>query len=429
MTLVLKGGRVVDPSLNRDEVTDLLIENGKIVKTGRDLHKANKKASGIEVLDLRGKIVVPGLIDIHTHLREPGFEYKETIASGSAAALAGGFTSIACMPNTNPVNDNRSVTEFIRRKTAECGLVNVYPIAALSVKSEGALLTEFQDLRDAGAVGFSDDGKPVMNAALMRRALEYASSLDMPIVAHCEDTNLSAGGVMHEGTVSAELGLAAVPSLAEETMVARDLLLAEYTGAPLHIAHVSTAGSVRMIREARARGVRVTAETAPHYFTLTDGELRGFDTNLKVNPPLRNREDREAVRAGLADGAIDVIASDHAPHARTDKEVEFDYAASGLTGLETSLSLSLALVADGVLSLLSLLAKMTVNAAGVLRLPKGTLAAGADADVTVIDPAREWVCDRALFRSRGRNTPFHGRIMRGKAVLTVVGGAIRYRDI
>lgn len=429
MTLLLKGGRVVDPSLNRDEVADLLIENGKIVKVGRDLSEASKTVPGIEVLDLRGKIVVPGLIDIHTHLREPGFEYKETIASGSAAALAGGFTSIACMPNTSPVNDNRSVTEFIRRKTAECGLVNVYPIAALSVKSEGALMTEFQDLRDAGAVGFSDDGKPVMNAALMRRALEYASSLDMPIVAHCEDMNLSSGGVMHEGIASAELGLAAVPSIAEEIMVARDLLLAEYTGAPLHIAHVSTAGSVRMISEARARGVRVTAETAPHYFTLTDEALRSFSADLKVNPPLRSREDREAVRSGLSEGVIEVIASDHAPHARTDKEVEFDYAASGMTGLETSLSLSLALVADGVLTLSSLIAKMTVNPAAVLRLPKGTLAPGADADVTVIDPDREWICDRALFCSRGRNTPFHGRAMKGKAILTVVGGTIRHREL
>lgn len=427
MTLLLKGGRVIDPSLNRDETADLLIENGKIAKSGKDLPEA-KKATDIEILDLRGKIVVPGLIDIHTHLREPGFEYKETIASGSEAALAGGFTSIACMPNTDPVNDNRSVTEFIRRKTAECGLVNVYPIAAISVKSEGAILTEFQDLKEAGAVGFSDDGKPVMNAALMRRALEYASSLDMPIIAHCEDKNLSAGGVMHEGYVATELGLSAIPCVAEEVMVARDLLLAEFTGAPLHIAHVSTAGSVRLIRDAKARGVQVTAETAPHYFTLTDEALRSFDTNLKVYPPLRSREDREAVREGLSDGTLDVIASDHAPHARTDKEVEFDYAASGLTGLETALSLSLELVADGALTLLSLIAKMTVNPAGVLRLPKGMLAAGADADVAVIDPDREWICDRALLRSRGRNTPFHGRAMKGKAILTIVGGTIRYRD-
>lgn len=428
MTLLLKGGRVVDPSRKVDGEADLLIKDGKIVHCGKALPKGKKPSAG-EALDLRGMWVVPGLIDMHTHLREPGFEYKETLASGSEAAVAGGFCSVACMPNTNPVNDSRSVTEFIRRKAAECGIANIYPIAAISMKSEGALLTEFWDLKDSGAIGFSDDGRPVMNASLMRRALEYASSLDMPVIVHCEDKNLSSGGVMHEGAVATELGLAGIPGIAEDVMVARDLLLAEFTGAAVHIAHVSTAGAVRLIREAKARGVRVTAETAPHYFSLTDEAVRGFDTSAKVYPPLRGSEDREAVREGLSDGTLDVIASDHAPHARTDKEVEFDYAASGLTGLETSFALSFRLVADGVLTFSDLIEKMTMNPARILRLPKGTLAAGADADITVIDPKREWTVDRTLFCSRGKNSPFHGWIMKGKPVLTVVGGVIRYRDL
>lgn len=427
MNLLLKGGRVIDPSQNLDETCDLLIEKGKIVKKGTDL-LPTFTAKDLEVVDLAGKVVVPGLIDIHTHLREPGFEYKETIATGSEAALAGGFTTLACMPNTNPVNDNRSVTEFIRGQAAACGLVHVYPIAAITLKSAGDALTEFWDLKEAGAVGLSDDGKPVMNAALMRRALEYAASLDLAVIAHCEDRNLSAGGVMHEGFVSTEVGLAGIPSLAEDVMVARDLLLAEYTGAPLHIAHVSTAGAVRLIREAKARGVRVTAETAPHYFTLTDEAVRSYDTNAKVYPPLRSAADAAAIRAGLKDGTLDAIACDHAPHGRIDKEVEFDYAASGFSGLETSLALSLALVHEGVLTLPELIDKMTLQPARILRLPQGTLADGADADITVIDLGRTWDVDRTLFRSRGRNTPFHGQTLRGKAVLTIVGGAIRYRD-
>lgn len=427
MTLLLKGGRLIDPSRKTDGDADLLVEDGKIVKTGKVLLKG-KKPSDVEILDLRGKWVVPGLIDMHTHLREPGFEYKETIATGCEAAVAGGFSSVACMPNTNPVNDSRSVTEFILRKATECGLANVYPIAAITVKSEGSLLSEFWDLKDAGAIGFSDDGKSVMNASLMRRALEYASSLDMPVIVHCEDKNLSSGGVMHEGSVSTELGLAGIPVIAEDVMVARDLLLAEFTGAAVHIAHVSTAGAVRLIREAKSRGVRVTAETAPQYFSLTDEAIRNFDTNAKVYPPLRSAEDRKAVREGLSDGTLDVIASDHAPHARTDKEVEFDYAASGLTGLETSLALSLRLVTDGVLTLSNLVEKMTINPAQILHIPKGTLTVGADADVTVIDPEKVWTVDRTLFCSRGKNSPFHGWTMKGKAVLTIVGGVIRYHD-
>jgi dihydroorotase len=433
MRLLLRGGRVIDPSQPIDDKIDILIENGKIVRTGKNIYKAKGEAaeespSSLKTLDLRGKFVVPGLIDMHTHLREPGFEYKETIQTGCEAATAGGFTAVACMPNTNPVNDNHAVTESILRRARECNLCAVYPIAAISRKSEGVQLAEFWDLKDAGAVAVSDDGKPVMDAALMRRALEYAGSLDMAVISHCEDRNLAAGGVMNEGFVATELGLQGIPAVAEEVMTARDLLIAEFTGTAVHIAHVSTAGAVRLIREAKARGVRVTAETAPHYFTLTDEAVREYDVHAKVNPPLRGVEDVAAVREGLRDGTIDVIASDHAPHAVTDKDVEFDDAAFGMVGLETSLGLSLKLVSDGVLTLDQLVRKMSTAPARILRIPGGTLKAGARADVTVIDPAAVWTVDRDRFRSKGRNTPFHGWDMRGKAVMTVVGGEIKYQE-
>jgi len=424
---------VVDPSQPIDEKTDILIENGKIVRTAKNIYKSKTETkadspSTLKIIDLRGKIVVPGLIDMHTHLREPGFEYKETIQTGCEAAVAGGFTALACMPNTNPVNDNRSVTEFIIRKARECNVCHVYPVAAISRKSEGAALAEFWDLKDAGAVAFSDDGKPVMNAALMRRAMEYACSLDMTVISHCEDLHLTAGGVMNEGFAATELGLQGIPSVAEEVMAARDILIAEFTGTAIHIAHVSTAGSVRLIREAKARGVRVTAETAPHYFTLTDEAVREFDVHAKVNPPLRGAEDMAAVREGLRDGTIDIIASDHAPHAVTDKDVEFDDAAFGMVGLETSLGLSLKLVSDGILTLDQLIMKMSTAPARILRIPGGTMKTGAVADVTVIDPAAVWTVDRTRFRSKGRNTPFHGWDMKGKAFMTIVGGEIRRQE-
>jgi len=433
MRLLLRGARVVDPSQPIDEKTDILVENGRIIRMAKNIYKTKTQAdddapSTLKVLDLRGKIVVPGLIDMHTHLREPGFEYRETIQTGCEAAVAGGFTALACMPNTNPVNDNHSVTEFIIRKARECNLCHVYPVAAISRKSEGAVLTEFWDLKDAGAIAFSDDGKPVMNAALMRRALEYAASLDMPVIAHCEDLHLSAGGVMNEGFVATELGLQGIPSVAEEVMAARDILMAEFTGTAIHIAHVSTAGTVRLIREARARGIRVTAETAPHYFTLTDEVVREFDVNAKVNPPLRGMEDVAAVREGLRDGTIDVIASDHAPHAATDKDVEFDDAAFGMVGLETSLALSLKLVADGILTLDQLIMKMSTAPARILKIPGGTLKTGSMADMTVIDPDAAWTVDRTRFRSKGRNTPFQGWDMNGKAFMTIVGGEIKYQE-
>lgn len=429
MKLLLTGARVLDPSQNIDSRMDIFIEEGKISKTGTNLSQSSK-SKGLEkitkIIDLTGMIVVPGLIDMHTHLREPGLEYKETIASGSAAAVAGGFTSIACMPNTNPVNDNRSVTEFIIRKAAEVSLVNVYPIGAISKDSDGLKLTEFWDLKEAGIVALSDDGNPVMDAALMRRAMEYAFSLQLPVISHCEDTNLSGDGLMNEGYYSTILGLRGIPDIAEEAMVARDILIAEFTKTSVHIAHVSTAGSVRLVRDAKKRGLKVTAETAPHYFTLTDESLQSYDTHFKVNPPLRSEEDVAAIKEGLADGTIDVIACDHAPHGRTDKEVEFEYAANGISGLETSLSLSMNLINTKILTWPELIARMSTNPARILNLPKGTLQIGADADITVIDPLHKWTVDIRTFRSRGKNTPFQGRQLQGKAILTIVSGEIKY---
>ncbi len=428
MKILLTGAKIIDPAQKIDADMDVLLEDGKIAKIGSDLLKSAKsKDSGkVKIIELAGMIVTPGLIDMHTHLREPGFEYKETVASGAAAAVAGGFTSIACMPNTSPINDNRSITEFIRRKAAEADLANVYPIGAISKDSSGSQLTEFWDLKDAGVVALSDDGKPVMDAALMRRAMEYAHSLGLPIISHCEDINLSGGGLMNEGYYSTILGLGGIPSIAEEAMVARDILIAEFTKTCVHIAHVSTAGSVRLIREAKKRGLKVTAETAPHYFTLTDESLQGYDTNLKVNPPLRSAQDVAAIKEGLADGTLDVIACDHAPHGRTDKELEFEYAEKGISGLETSLALSLNLVQEKVLSWPDLISKMSPNPARILNLPKGTLQAGVDADITVIDPQLKWTVDVKTFRSRGKNSPFHGRKMQGRAILTIVGGEIKY---
>jgi len=429
MKLLLTGARIIDPSQNIDARMDIFLKDGKIAKIGTNLAKSIKSKDSEEItkiIDLTGMILVPGLIDMHTHLREPGFEYKETIASGASAAVAGGFTSIACMPNTSPINDNRSITEFIRRKATEAALANVYPVGAISKKSEGSQLTEFWDLKEAGIVALSDDGKPVMDAALMRRAMEYAYSLQLPVISHCEDTNLSANGLMNEGYYSTILGLNGIPGIAEEAMVARDILIAEFTKTSVHIAHLSTAGSVRLIRDAKERGLKVTAETAPHYFTLTDESLRGYDTNFKINPPLRSEQDLNAIKEGLADGTIDVIACDHAPHGRTDKEVEFEYAANGISGLETSLSLSLNLISSKTLNWPELIAKMSVNPARILNLPKGTLETGADADITVIDPLLKWTVDVQAFRSRGKNSPFNGRQMQGKAILTIVGGEIKY---
>jgi dihydroorotase len=424
MRLLLKGGRIIDPSQNMDATMDLLIEKGTVSRIATTIPEG--KGQKTEVIDLTGMIITPGLIDMHTHLREPGHEYKETIQTGSEAAVAGGFTSIACMANTEPVNDNRSVTEFIMRQAQAAGMARVCPVAAVSKGEDGKVLTEFADLKDAGAVALSDDGNPVMDSSLMRNALEYASSLGIPLISHCEDWNLSAGGLMNEGFMSTELGLPGIPNTAEHIMIARDIALAEFSDVSVHIAHVSAAESVRIIREAKKRGVKVTAETAPHYFTLTDEALTEFSTNFKMYPPLRRNEDIEAIKEGLKDGTIDAIASDHAPHSSIEKDVEFEYAANGIIGLETSLSASLTLVKENILSLSQLIAKMSTNPAEILKIPGGTLKVGSNADITVIDLQKKWTVKADKFRSKSRNTPFEGRNFRGRAVLTIVGGDVKY---
>jgi dihydroorotase len=421
MNIIIKNGHVIDPANKVDDKLDILISDGKISKLGKTGSVSSPDA---QVVDAAGKLVVPGLIDMHVHLREPGFEYKETIATGTAAAKAGGFTSVCCMPNTNPVNDNRSVTEFILSQAAKDASARVFPIGAITKGSKGEELSEMGELRAAGCVAVSDDGRPVMNAAIMRRAMEYARVFDLLVISHCEDSSLSAKGVMHEGFVSTELGLRGIPRSAEDVMTARDISLAELTGARVHIAHVSTAGSVDLLRAAKARGVKVTAETCPHYFSLTDEAVRGYNTMAKMNPPLRTAEDVAAIKAGLKDGTIDVIATDHAPHGTDEKSGEFDYAPFGIVGLETALGLSFQLVKEKVLTLQELISKLSLNPASVLKIEKGTLQPGADADITVIDPDIEWTVEASLFKSRSKNTPFNGSRLKGKAVRTIVGGRV-----
>lgn len=422
MSLLIKNGRVIDPANNIDDSLDMLVEENIIKKVSKGI----KAEGSVKVIDAKGKIVSPGLIDIHTHLREPGFEYKETIKTGTMAAAAGGFTAICCMPNTNPINDNRAVTEFILSKSAKEGIVNVLPIGAITKGSQGKALAEISDMVNTGCVAISDDGKGVMDAEVMRRGLEYTKAFDIPVIAHCEDANLSSGGVMNEGFASTMLGLRGIPKAAEEVMVVRDIALAELTGARLHIAHVSSAGSVESIRSAKKRGVKVTSETCPHYFTLTEDAVIGYNTNAKVNPPLRTKEDVKAIKVGLKDGTIDIIASDHAPHAVHEKEIEFDYASFGMIGLETSLPLILSLVREGVLTLNDAVARVTINPARLLKLKKGTLSEGADADITIIDTESEWVVEANNLKSKSKNTPFAGMKMKGRAVMTIVGGKIVY---
>lgn len=420
MNILIKNGRVIDPANKVDGKLDVLVSSGKIAKIGKP---GSLPANGAKVIDASGKLVVPGLIDMHVHLREPGFEYKETIETGTAAARAGGFTSVCCMPNTSPVNDNRSVTEFIISQAAKAA-ARVYPIGAITKGSRGEELAEMGELHDAGCVAVSDDGKPVMNAAVMRRALEYSRIFGMLVISHCEDALLSDKGVMNEGAVSTELGLRGIPRAAEDVMTARDIALAELTGARLHIAHVSTEGSVRLVRDAKARKVRVTAETCPHYFSLTEDAVRGYNTMAKMNPPLRTAGDVAAIKEGLRDGTIDAIATDHAPHALDEKSGEFDYAPFGVVGLETALGLTFKLVEEGVLSLSGAIGKLSANPASILGMDKGTLTEGSDADIAVIDPDAEWTVDASQFKSKSKNTPFQGWKLKGRAVRTIVGGIV-----
>ncbi|HXT98499.1 MAG TPA: dihydroorotase [Polyangia bacterium] len=424
MDLCLRGGRVIDPRRGFDAEADVLLKDGAVGRVGPGI--AAGVGDGVRIVDVRGKWVVPGLVDLHTHLREPGQEYKEDIATGTRAAAAGGFTAVCAMPNTTPPNDTRAVTELIVRRAREAGTVRVYPVGAITKGLAGESLAEMGELKEAGCVAVSDDGKPVMNAELMRRAMEYARTFGLPIVQHCEDLTLSAGGAMNEGPVATRAGIRAQPTSAESAMVARDLELCALTGARYHVAHVSSADSVRLIREAKRRGLPVSCEVTPHHLTLTDEACAHYDTHAKCNPPLRAAADVEALRAALGDGTIDAVATDHAPHSPVEKEVEFEQAAFGIIGLETAVPLVLELVRAGTLTPATFVERLSAGPAALFGLPGGTLAAGAPADVTVIDPQAAWTCEPAALRSRSRNTPFAGRSLQGKAVLTIVGGAIVY---
>jgi dihydroorotase len=419
--ILLRGARVLDPANGRDEVADLLLAGGLVKAVGRGLGVPD----GAEVLDGTGLVAAPGLVDLHVHLREPGREDVETIATGARAAAAGGFTSVCAMPNTDPVTDNQAAVGFIVRQAGLAGFARVYPIGAVSVGQKGEQLAEFGELVAAGAVAVSDDGRAVATAHLMRTALEYARTFDIPVIDHCEDVTLSHGGAMHEGLTSTRLGLKGIPRSAEDVVVARDIALAELTGGNVHFAHVSTAGAVAMIREAKARGLRVSAEVTPHHFTLTDAACEGYETNAKMNPPLREAADVAALQAALADGTIDCIATDHAPHHYDAKEAEFDNAPFGVVGLETALALALTgLVDPGVLTLPQLVERMAASPAAVAHLPGGSLRPGGPADAVVFDPSAEWTVDPSRFFSKSRNTPFAGRRLRGVVHWTIVGGRV-----
>ncbi len=428
--IVITDGHIIDPSQGIDGIGDILIEDGKIkeIRTQSKEQRAKSKnnLSKFEtIIDAKGRIIVPGLIDMHVHLREPGFEYKETIKTGTAAAIRGGFTTVCCMPNTYPVNDTASVTEFIIRKAALEGLCTVFPIGSITKAQKGEELVEMGTMKEQGCVAFSDDGLPVMNSLLMRRALEYSKAFGVPIISHCEDLNLSEGGVISEGLLSFTLGLWGIPAEAEQIMVFRDISLTELTGGKLHVAHISTEGSVKLIKDAKRKGINVTAETCPHYFSLTEDAIKDYDTNAKINPPLRTERDIEAIKEGLKDGTIDVIATDHAPHHRDEKLREFNLAPSGISGLETALGLSMRLVEKRVLTMSQLIEKMSTNPAKILNISsKGTLKPGTDADITILDTKKEVRIEADKFVSKGKNTPFDGWVFKGAPFITISKGRV-----
>jgi dihydroorotase len=422
--ILIKNGRIIDPRHGIDEKLDIYI-NGNIIER-IDKH-IGEKGGNVRVIDASRHIVSPGLIDVHTHLREPGYEYKETIKTGTMAAAKGGFTTVVCMANTDPVNDNKSVTEFIVKQSKLEGVCRVFPCGAITKGLKGEELSEMGEMYEAGIVAISDDGKSVKNAELLRKALEYARLFAIPAISHCEDEDLSKGYV-HEGHASLLSGLEAIPSIAEEIIVKRDITIAEYVGSPIHLTHISTGGSVEAINKAKKQYRKITCDTCPHYFTLTDEATLTFDTNTKVNPPLRSKEDVAAIKEGLRNNTIDIIATDHAPHDFTSKDVEFNIATYGISGLETAFALSLSLVREGVLTLNELLKRFTVNPAKLLNLPYGELTPGKAADLIIFNPDKEWIVDKDKFQSKGKNTPFHGWKLKGKNLLTIVDGNIVYRD-
>jgi len=426
MTIVIKNGRIIDPANGLDEPKDLLIDKGRIKaleSPGSISFDAGEKPS---VIDANGCVVCPGLIDMHVHFREPGFEYKETITSGCRSAAAGGFTSVAVMPNTNPVNDTRAVTEYILSLARAEGIIYVYPIAAITQKLEGERLSEMADLKDAGAIAFSDDGRPVMNNELMRRAFEYSKMFKLPLIQHSEMLDLTEGGCMNEGMVSTELGLKGMPTEAEDIMVYRDIALLEKTGGRLHVAHISSKNSVDLVRQAKSRGLSVTCEVAPHHFTLTDEAVRGYDTNTKMSPPLRTINDVEAIKEGLQDGTIDIIATDHAPHDIIDKQVEYQNACFGIVGLETALPLSLKLVDEKILSIGDVIKKLTSTPADIFNLKAGSLSLDNEADILIFNPNLEYSIDISKFHSKSKNSPFDGWKVKGKVIHTLVKGRTAY---
>ena len=426
MTIVIKNGRVIDPANGLDEPKDLLIQKGRIKaleSPGNISFDTGEKPS---IIDAKGCVVSPGLIDMHVHFREPGFEYKETITSGCQSAAAGGFTSVAVMPNTNPVNDTRAVTEHILSLARAEGIINVYPIAAITQKLEGERLSEMADLKHAGAIAFSDDGRPVMNNELMRRAFEYSKMFKLPLIQHSEMLDLTEGGCMNEGMVSTELGLKGMPAEAEDIMVYRDIALLEKTGGRLHVAHISSKNSVDLVRQAKSRGLSVTCEVAPHHFTLTDEAVRGYNTNTKMSPPLRAIDDVEAIKEGLRDGTIDIIATDHAPHDIADKQVEYQNACFGIVGLETALPLSLKLVDEKILSMCDVIKKLTSTPADIFNLKAGSLSLGNEADILIFNPSLEYSIDISKFHSKSKNSPFDGWKVKGKVIHTLVKGKTAY---